>query len=280
MSEDAQRQIGTFLRRKRESLAPELVGLPKTPRTRTPGLRREDVAALAGISTVWYSKIERGKAGGISREALQALVRALRLDETERQYLLTLAGLKSAPVHDPCKRVNRDTLRLLDRIDPLPAFMINDYFDILAANRAYATMCGLDLETFPKAERNYIGLMLTEAAWRRFLQADDAEALENRLMRLVGTLRRARAARPGDPTMAERIDRFREISPIFRRCWENESVARPEAALFSFTHARLGPIVLRKQIWLNFNGETSGQLNVYHPLDEDDFARLAHVEAT
>ncbi|MBN2751653.1 MAG: helix-turn-helix domain-containing protein [Rhodospirillaceae bacterium] len=276
MLEAAQKQIGTFLRRKRESLAPELIGLSKASRARTPGLRREDVAVIAGISTVWYSKIERGKADGISREVLVALARALRLDDTERQYLMTLAGVEAVPIHDPCMRVNRDTLRLLGQIDPLPAILMNDYFDILSVNRAYEAMCGLALAEIPEAERNYVGLMLGEPAWRRFLQVEDDAALENRLVRVAGTLRGVHAARPCDLALAARILHFREISPAFARCWERESVARPEEVHFSFTHAVLGPIILRKQIWLNFNGETSGRLNVYHPFDENGFARLAH----
>jgi hypothetical protein len=138
-------------------------------------------------------------------------------------------------------------------------------------------MCGLSLATLPPAERNYIGLLLTDPVWRRFLQLEDDAALESRLARLVGTLRGVSAARPSDPTLAARIAGFRALSPIFVRCWDSEAVTRPEEALFSFTHAVLGPIVLKKQIWLNCNGETSGRLNVYHPQTENDFARLASV---
>ena len=269
--------IGAFLRRKRESLAPEIVGLARASRARTPGLRREDVAAMAGISTVWYSKIEQGKADGISREALLALVRVLRLDDAERQYLMTLARMEGAPVRDPCLCVTGDTLRLIGRLDPLPAILINDYFDILAVNRAYEAMCGLRLAALPAAERNYVSLILTDPTWRRFFQVEDEASLESRLARMVGTLRGVRAARASDQALAERIARFRALSPVFARCWASEAVARPEELCFSFTHAVLGPIVLRKQIWLNCNGETSGRLNVYHPLDEDGFARLAGV---
>lgn len=277
MLDDTQQQIGAFLRRKRESLEPELAGLTRTARTRTPGLRREDVADIAGISTVWYSKIERGKACGISREVLVSLARALRLDETERHYVMTLAGMDVAPVRDPCRHVTPDTARILGRLDPLPAIVMNDYFDIIAVNRAYEAMCGVCLADLPPAERNYVALMVTVPAWRRFLQLNDETALENRLARLVGTLRGVSAARPGDPTLAARIAWFRGLSPVFVRCWDREAVARPEELLFSFTHAVLGPVSLKKQIWLNCNGETSGRLNVYHPQDDDTYARLASV---
>lgn len=280
MPEDAQERIGAFLRRKRESLAPEVAGLARTPRARTPGLRREDVADMAGISTVWYAKIERGKADGISREVITALAAALRLDETERQYVMTLAGLDTAPVRDPCLHVNRDTLRLIGRLDPLPAIVINDYFDIIATNCAYEAMCGVDLAALPQTERNYIALTLTDPAWQRFLQVEDESVREGRLMRLVGTLRGVGARRPGDAMLAARIDRLRALSPAFVRAWDREMIAEPEEMLFSVRHAVLGPMTLRKQIWLNCNGETSGRLNVYHPKDDADFARLAQSAAS
>lgn len=280
MPEDAQGRIGAFLRRKRESLAPEIAGLSRTTRARTPGLRREDVADMAGISTVWYAKIERGKADGISRDVITALAAALRLDETERQYVMSLAGLDTSPVRDPCLHVNRDTLRLIGRLDPLPAIVINDYFDIIATNRAYEAMCGVDLAALPQTERNYITLTLTDPVWQRFLQVEDESVREGRLMRLVGTLRGVGARRPGNATLAARIDRLRALSPAFARAWDSEMVAEPEEMLFSVTHAVLGPMILRKQIWINCNGETSGRLNVYHPQDEADFARLTQSTAS
>ena len=208
MPEDVQGRIGAFLRRKRESLAPEIAGLSRTPRARTPGLRREDVADMAGISTVWYAKIERGKAYGISREVIAALTAALRLDETERQYVMTLAGLDTAPVRDPCLHVNNDTLRLIRRLDPLPAIVINDYFDIIATNRAYEPMCGRYLAAQPQTERNYIALMLTDPAWQRFLQMEDESVREGRLLRLVG------ARRPDGRTMG----RSRRGSTVCAHC--------------------------------------------------------------
>ena len=278
MTMDAQKQIGAFLRRKREALAPELYGLSKTSRARTPGLRREDVAEMAGISTVWYSKIERGKAGGISREALLSLARTLQFDETERNYVMTLAGIETtSSLPGPCVRVSEDTSRLLGQLNPLPSFLINDYFDILATNTAYDVMCGVVLNDLSGEDRNYIGLILTNPTWRQFLQLEDDAVMEERLGRLVGTLRSMSAGRPGDATLKNRIAWLRDLSPVFARCWDREIVARREEALFSFTHARLGNITLKKQIWLNFSGETSGQLNVYHPQNEDDFNRLTEV---
>lgn len=277
MLDEAQKQIGAFLRRKRESLAPEIAGLSRTSRARTPGLRREDVADMAGISTVWYAKIERGRADGISREVLEALATTLRFDATERQYVMTLAGLDTSPVRDPCRHVNPDTLRLIGRLNPLPAIVINDYFDIIAANAAYEAMCGLQFADLPPAERNYLALTLTDPVWQRFLMVEAAANLERRLQRLVGMLRGVGARRPQDATLAARIAGFRAMSPAFDLAWSRETVAQPEEVLFSFLHARLGPITLKKQIWHNCNGETSGRLNVYHPREDADYDRLASV---
>lgn len=281
MSTDAQVRVGAFLRKKRESLTPELIGLARGARSRTPGLRREDVAELARISAVWYSKIERGKAGRVSRELLLTLMEGLRLDESERRYVMTLAGMDVATVthRDPCLRVSKETQRVLDRLDPLPAVLLNGYFDIVGWNAAYETMSGLPLSGLPAEARNSIALLLTDPAWRTFQGADDDARLRALLGRMTGTLRGYAAARPRDPDLAARIDRFCALSPVFVECWESQTVARPEETPFTFQHAVLGPIVLRKQIWVNSNGEASGRLNVYHPCDDGDLDRLTALSA-
>lgn len=267
MDVETQKRIGTFLRRKREGLAPEDVDLVRPSRTRTPGLRREDVADMAGVSTVWYSKIERGQAEGVSYETLLALSRALRLKPPEHQYLMTLAQRPAVRLSGLGTEIGDDTRRLLDRLDPLPAIVMNDYLDILATNRSYRVMCGIDLDALPREERNDIGLMLSSPAWRRFLQAEDAGAREKKLARMIGVLRGISATRPDDREMKSRIHNFLDRSEEFSRLWKNEIVTQPEEIDFHFMHAVIGPIVLRKQIWLNTSGEATFRLNVYNPLD-------------
>lgn len=278
--EDTQKRLGSFLRRKREGLSPEDIGLTRPPRRRTPGLRREDVAAMAGISTVWYSKIERGQAIGISREALQAISRVLRLQPPEHRYLMTLAKQPTPSTSTPCLMIGSHTRRLLDRIDPMPAIVTNDYYDILAANRAYSLMCGIDLDAVPPRERNYIGLAFSSPAWRRFLRMDDVEVGNIKLARMVGSLRGISANRPGDSLMSARIRELKAQSKEFSSLWDSEVVNQSEASDHALLHAKLGPIILRKQIWQSIGGETSGRLNVYNPLNDEDCRRLEDIYAS
>lgn len=269
--------LGDFLRRKRESLSPEMMGLAKPLRTRTPGLRREDVAALAGISTVWYSKIERGKASGISYEVLSSLAQALNMTSSEKQYLKQLVVQDLTPTHSPCRRVAPYTQRMLTLINPLPAMLINDYFDIIESNRSFNLLCGVELSDLAEDERNYAYLTLTHPAWQHFLGIDDQQALVEALTRMAGFLRSMIASHPNDPLINKRVIQFQNLSPAFIQAWERNTVQQAEQMQFSFRHATLGPITLRKQIWWNYNGDTSGRLNIYHPETETDYQRLADL---
>ncbi|ELR64411.1 helix-turn-helix domain protein [Photobacterium marinum] len=277
MSSENLQLIGDFLRRKRESLSPEVMGLPKPPRTRTPGLRREDVAAIAGISTVWYSKIERGKAGGISHEALTALSKALRLSPSEKQYLKTLATQEDDVAKQPCMNITSESQRLLTKLNPLPALLINDYFDIIETNQSFNRMCGLDINALPEEERNYIYLTITNPTWQRFLQVSDDKDLAAQLTRMAGFLRSVTASRPNDLTLKARVSRFKELSEVFSYFWNRNTVQQPEQLHSTFAHAELGLITLNKQIWWNFNGDISGRLNIYHSVNEEDYKRLESV---
>ncbi|WP_432454142.1 MULTISPECIES: helix-turn-helix domain-containing protein [unclassified Agarivorans] len=270
--------IGDFLRRKRENLAPEMIGLPKPARTRTPGLRREDVAAIAGISTVWYSKIERGKAAGISPEVLAALCQTLRLSLSEEQYLKTLALSGQTEVKDPCMYITRETQRLLTQLNPLPALLVNDYFDIIECNQSFNRLCGFDVNALPEEERNYIYLTMTHSKWQQFLQIDDKHILAEQLTRMAGFLRSASASRSNDLILKKRVCHFQNTSAIFTEAWARNTVLQPEQFQFDFVHAELGLLSLKKQIWWSFSGDTtSGRLNIYHPQNDEDYQRLANI---
>lgn len=277
MNLETQRLIGTFLRRKREGLLPEDVGLTRQPRARTPGLRREDVAAMAGISSVWYSKIERGQVDGISHGVLLALSHALRLTTPEHQYLINLVQQHAVHPLNVCLEIGDDSKRLIRQLNPLPAILMNDYFDILAVNDAYSIMCGLDINLFPQEERNYISLLLSSDIFQRFLQAEGNHKRGLILTRIVGAFRAFSAAHPGDINMVNKIRYFLGWSDEFSKLWESEIVTQPEETDYHFTHAVLGSIVLRKQIWLNYSGGVTSRLNVFNPLDESVYRNLINL---
>ncbi|MFM2485533.1 helix-turn-helix domain-containing protein [Celerinatantimonas yamalensis] len=275
MQHDHWQLIGAFLRRKRESLTPEIVGLTKPARMRTPGLRREDVAAIAGISTVWYSKIERGKVTGISQDALTRLADALALSTTERQYIRSLLTKEPRDEREPCRHISRQSQRLLSQLNPLPALFINDYFDIVDSNRAFHLMCGVDLSQLELNDRNYIYLTITNATWQQFLPVSDEQSLYNRLLVMAGLLRGFWATRTHDCVLQKRVKRFQELSPLFARAWASLAMHPVEQLEFEFRHAQLGRLTLTKQIWSSYSGETSGRLNVYHPHTERDYQLLS-----
>ncbi|CAG8999484.1 MAG: hypothetical protein CENE_01458 [Candidatus Celerinatantimonas neptuna] len=282
MSTDNLELIGDFLRRKRESLTPEMMGLPKPLRTRTPGLRREDVASLAGISAVWYSKIERGKATGISSQVLSALGDALRLSQSERKYLYQLSTHQKVGMKEPCRHASFEGQQLLHVLNPLPGLLMNDYFDIIMSNQSFNQMCGFDLNALPEEQRNYIYLTITNSRWQHFLQIDDNKTLAHHLTRQAGFLRNVMGARPDDHCLKVLVNRFRSLLPAFAKAWEKNTVQQhPDQMIFTFTHAQLGEMTFKKQNWWNcYNGHSSGRLSIYHTQSEGDYHKMLGVMET
>src|ERR1700728_2823820 len=153
------REAGGFLRSRRERLTPPDVGLPKGFRRRTPGLRREEVAMLAGVGTTWYTWLEQGRDVRPSGEVLSALAGALRLDPTERRHLLVLYD---RPTPDPrpagAERVDEPLRRMLDSLTGQPAFVFGRRWDVLAWNRAAEVIYG-PYERLEGDERNMLHLV-------------------------------------------------------------------------------------------------------------------------
>lgn len=232
---------------------------------------------MAGISSVWYSKIERGKAEGISPMVLSALADALQLNSSEQNYLHTLASRKQTEIKMPCSHTSAETQRLLTLMNPLPVMLINDYFDIVSANESFSEMCGLDINALPQDERNYVWLTMTNLQWQQFLCITSDDDLVTHVTRQAGFMRNTMASRPNDHRLQSLVSRF-VTQPVFAAAWGKNTVQQcPDSMLYSFHHARLGEMVFKKQIWTNAFGEATGRMNVYHPQNEADFERLAGV---
>ncbi|CAG9298254.1 MmyB family transcriptional regulator [Celerinatantimonas diazotrophica] len=276
-SHDHWQLVGAFLRQKREAMDPEQVGFVRSPRSRTPGLRREDVAALAQISTVWYSKIERGKATGVSKSVLKTLADALKFTTQELEYLLSLSEDPESATLDPCLILSEQSQLLLKQVNPLPALIMNDYFDILGANRAFILFCGVELSQLPVHERNYIYLTINNAKWQQYLQSDSEQALAGHLQRMAGLLRSRWMTRRNDPIFSKRIETFKQCSRDFSQAWEHQRVQPFEHLDYQRCHAHLGPITLTKQVWWNHADESSARFNVFYPQTSDDMQRLTDV---
>jgi transcriptional regulator with XRE-family HTH domain len=217
----ARQQLGSFLRTRRARVRPADVGLTAGAGRRTPGLRREEVARLAGISVDYYTRLEQGRGPHPSRQVLSALARALRLDGDERAHLHHLAGEPPAPPTGPSPDVPAGVLRLLDVLTDTPAYVVDAKYDLLAWNPLAGLLLG-DACTRPAEESNLIWRMFgdDDGAWLR----DDPDADEFADV-CVADLRAAAGRFPDDPGIARLLARLRAASPEFVRRWDEHQVA-------------------------------------------------------
>ncbi len=159
-------ELADFLRTRRAALQPGDVGLPNGGRRRTAGLRREEVAQLAGVGVTWYTWLEQGRDVRASLDVLEALARALRLTATERTHLLLLGrGEEPPPPKSPAERVSPTLKRMMKSLDPNPAFVLGRRWDYLAWNRAACAVFG-DFEKVPRGARNHVWLTFMDPARR------------------------------------------------------------------------------------------------------------------
>ena len=161
--------LARFLRSRRELLRPEEVGIEPGMRRRTPGLRREEVAQMSGVSVTWYTWLEQGRKITVSGQVLEGLVRALRLSVAERRHLYTLAGVALSHDSSPPPAVVSPTLQaLVDTLDPNPAHVTNMWWDLMTYNRGYERLVG-GLDDLPDDQRNSIWLLFTRPSMRTLL---------------------------------------------------------------------------------------------------------------
>src|SRR5262245_559866 len=146
-------ELGVFLRSRRARITPKEVGLPLVGRRRTPGLRREEVAQLAGIGVTWYTWLEQGRDINASEQVLSAIARTLRLDRHERSHLFALAGALAPPSNRACNTVTPAMRMMLSQLDPFPVMVRDARCDMLDYNHGYAWLMG-DVDAIPLEDRN------------------------------------------------------------------------------------------------------------------------------
>ncbi len=229
-------QRSEFLRRCRLRLTPEEVGLPPGRRSRTGGLRREDVAALSGVSASWYTWLEQGRDIRVSDSVLERVSQALRLTEDERTYLysLTQHRLPRLP-HDTGSDAPPDVLRMIHSL-PHPAVVMNLRCDILAWNAANSALY-FDYGTLPANERNLLEMLLMRPNGHL-----TPAQLENAVRRLIGRLRFDYSKCADDPRFESLFKRLVTASPLFARLWRVPDVSLNAFGLHTFHHARFGQI--------------------------------------
>jgi len=219
------RELAVFLRTRRERMTPGELGIVTTARRRTPGLRREEVAQLAGMSVTWYTALEQARDVHPSPQVLNALARTLRLDHHERDHLYRLAGAVDDAVVAECNAVSDELRAVLDKLDPYPACVQNGRFDLLAYNSAMRLLIG-DLDEVPIARRNCVWLTFTEPSWReRLVDWEQAATLQ------VANLRVAMAQHVGDGRWKALVSQLRAASPEFAELWDRHTVRGVDAGV-------------------------------------------------
>ncbi|MFF8990709.1 helix-turn-helix transcriptional regulator [Streptomyces sp. NPDC014983] len=264
--------LAAFLRSRREGLSPEQAGLTPGRRRRTPGLRREEVAQLSGVSLTWYTWLEQGRDIRVSRQVLEALAHTLQLTQAERRHLFTLAETALPAERPEPVAVNPTLRKLLETLDPFPAHVINDSWDLLAANRAYASLVG-GLDQLPQEERNSIWLLFTRPQMQSLLVDWQREVRD-----ILGQFRISVGRNPDDPRTAALIDTLTRSSGQFRTLWSEHPVQAFRPTLKRFSHPTAG------RLDLNYTkldvAETPGQhLVVFMPAAEEDERALARLVA-
>jgi transcriptional regulator with XRE-family HTH domain len=243
----APNELGDFLRSRRAGLRPKDVGLPHGagPR-RTPGLRREELAALAGLSIDYYIRLEQGKETNPSAPILDGLTQALRLDDEERSHLYALANHaagRTAPAYRQASRVVRPGVRqLLETVRPSPAYLITRTSDVLAGNpEAFFLWHGL--AEMPESRRNTIRYTFCHPAARDLFADWEASAVST-----AAHLRSLVATAPDDPDVAVLVDSLLAESPDFGEYWSRHEVRQRRGTAKRFLHPVLGDFTLTFEV--------------------------------
>jgi transcriptional regulator with XRE-family HTH domain len=268
MSDSTRRELGEFLRNRRERLMPERVGIPVVGRRRTPGLRREEVAALAGVGVTWYTWLEQGRSINASAQVLQAVATTLKLTAAEQRHLWTLAGLPvPTSSTEPVPTVIDAFQPILDKLDPFPACVQNTRFDVLAYNRGYRFLFG-DLDTMPVADRNCLRMFFLDGSWRRCYRDDQIVAV-----RMAAKLRAAMGARLDDPQFVSLVDDLRSGSADFDEIWRRHDVMVQQYDVKRIDQPRVGLLQLNF-VWAMLDDAAGLRMSVMTPADEVTGQRL------
>ncbi|KRE91426.1 helix-turn-helix transcriptional regulator [Arthrobacter sp. Soil764] len=240
MSDPGRRkELGLFLRARRDQALRADYGLPPIGRSRERGLRREEVAFLSGVSVTWYTWLEQGRDISPSRQVLEALSRALHLSPTGLGYVLSLGGYASAAPAGPAADTAPPHIqRLMDALDPSPSFALFPDWGVAGWNKAYAALYP-NIATVPPADRNLLWLVFTDPYVRDLLPDWDTTS-----KRFLAEFRAETGQRLGDPDIQYQVERLKEASPEFRQGWDLYDILGFESRERLFHHPAVGVLQL------------------------------------
>ncbi|MGH3242783.1 MAG: helix-turn-helix transcriptional regulator, partial [Spirillospora sp.] len=274
---DEPTQLGEWLTSRRNRLDPDAVDLPTHGRRRVPGLRREEVAQLAGVGVTWYTWLEQGRPINASAQVLNAVARTLRLDGAEREHLYRLAEVPGAAAEGEAEGLPEDVQGILDTLTPLPAAVGNGRSDVLAWNAAFAVLFPR-LVAAPPGERNSLWMVFTLPPC-----CNPVENLAEAAPGHVAVFRHRYSRHLDDPGWKDFVRRLQAASPEFARMWAAQDVALARPVPKDFRHPAVG-VIRTRTMNMDITGSPDLRLIVYTPADEESRDHvawlLAHPEAS
>ena len=273
-SEQRRGELAAFLSARRAALAPEQVGLrPGLRPRRVRGLRREEVANLAGVSYSWYTRLEQGQDVHATVEVVDSIADALRLTDDEHRHLRRLAALPLVAADNHDASVDEHTRQLLARLLPAPAYILGPRSDYLAWNDALsAVFC--DVAALPVDRRNVL--------WATFAVPGVRDSLvdwEGHARRVVGQFRAEAAAHPTDRRFGAIADELAPLSAEFRQWWSSHEVVRAAGGAQSFRHPAVG-VLSTHLMQLRLLDRPSLKLIIHHPSTDADLHKLDEIHGS
>jgi transcriptional regulator with XRE-family HTH domain len=256
MADPRRIEFGDFLRSRREKLAPKAVGLPVGRRRRTAGLRREEVAQLAGIGVDWYIRLEQGRTVSPSVTTIDALARALRLNKAEHTHLKALARDGDRRAFS-IETVPPPIRRLLDSLDQ-PAYVVGRRWDVLAWNEAADEVFAFS--RLPERDRNTLLCMMTNKQTRKLFGAAWADEAK----RMVAQFRATHDVWAGDPAFADLLARLRQGSAEFAKWWEAHEIRSTASGRKTIVHPQKG-VLHFEHTSFQANDDPALKLVIYTP---------------
>lgn len=263
-------ELANFLRARRDELQPEDVGLVRRGRRRVRGLRRHEVADLAAVSVTWYTWLEQGRDIHVSLSLLDAVCRALQLDDEAWRYVRRLAGSPVLEAHPARVDVDPALVTLLDELLPSPAIVATSTFDFLAWNRAYTALFD-DPDSVPDEPPNGLWMLFTSETLRSRLPNWETEAQE-----VVSRVRAEYGKNPQDERLRDLIAGLTEASEEFRAAWQRPQVGRFAQHEQLVEHPTLGRMTLHPEL-LRPLDRPGLLVTVYLPADSETRARLVEL---
>ncbi|MFI5588785.1 helix-turn-helix domain-containing protein [Amycolatopsis sp. NPDC051758] len=256
---DPRAELSEFLRSRRARLQPSDVGLPEYGRRRrVPGLRREELAQLAGVSVAYYTRLEQGNGRNVSLEVLNAISSALKLSETEHAHLLHLTKpgprRRSAPQRQHVRPV---LLQMLSAMESVPAYVWGRRTDVLAWNRTASALFG-DWAARDPRDRNWARIVFLDPASRDLFPDWRRKAAD-----VVGQLRLDSGRHPDDPLLAELVGELSVKSDDFRTMWAAHDVKRKTHDTMRLQHPLVGPLTVHYETF-SLPGDQDQALSIYH----------------